>query len=288
MKLFNGVKYVSTHGTSQGIIPRFQLHFMEMSEFAFPFDDERKKIVENFCDQTQDHFTNFYDVYNEVLDLRNQYIEGILNGKYFSVSDENGITSDISPEILIRKRIVDFFILGKQLLNNFCKSRLIVDGSFDIGIVLLTKKENIENYISKESQNFRYKNAYIKVIKIASQAQDDFLRDFIFRRGSLEHDYGKSIPDFNIHLKEGNVTIEEPVIFGENVFEQVVRYYKSILNLIEDIACYFFGVNAHINSKGLITLLKRNGESDPSKFKYLYAVTLHVNDPDLTPMLISK
>ncbi|MCX2574859.1 hypothetical protein [Pedobacter sandarakinus] len=260
-----------------------------MSEFAFPFNKERKNLVESFVDQTQDHFTNFYDVFNEVINLRNEYIDGILTGKYFSVSGENEITSDISPEIVIRRKIVDFFISGKQLLNNFCLSNLISDGEFEAKDFLLSKPEVIEKYIRKQSSKFKYKSGYTKIANIAFEAQKKFLANFMFRRNRIEHDYGKNIPDFKIYVNDlKEIKIIEPIYYEENIFEQIINYYYSTLDLIEDVSSYFFGVNAHINSKGIITLLKRKEKADPSKFKYRYAIKLHVNDPNLVPMLRSK
>jgi len=45
MGLLGKIVYTSSHGTAQGIIPRFFIHFEEMSNMAFVGDAERKSGI---------------------------------------------------------------------------------------------------------------------------------------------------------------------------------------------------------------------------------------------------
>ena len=189
MSLLGGINYVSNHGTSQGIITRFFLHFEEMSKFAFLGDKQREATYLRYENKNREDFTNFYDTYNEILDLRKEYLDGIKSGIYFSILPNGNTTSDATPEIKIRKRIMEFFISGRQLLNNFCKSELLDDGDFKLSSFLLSKDKVVEKYLSEAQNKFRFKDGYKKIISIATEAQDDFKRDFMQLRGDLEHEY---------------------------------------------------------------------------------------------------
>lgn len=119
--LLSGINYISNHGTSQGILTRFFLHFEKMAEMGFmgmrwPAAKSRYELYEK---KNKEDFTNFYDTYHEVMKLREEYLQGVNNGTYFSINLDGSTSSDSTPEILIRKRIKEFFISGRQLLNNF-------------------------------------------------------------------------------------------------------------------------------------------------------------------------
>ncbi|MDB5014654.1 MAG: hypothetical protein JWQ25_2856, partial [Daejeonella sp.] len=142
MGLFGKIVYISDHGTAQGIIPRFFLHFKEMSEMAFLGDKERAKRYWDYYDKNRDDFTNFYDSYHQIKQLRKRYIEGILSGEYFQRFENGEFTADKSPEVKIKKAIQDFFKDSKPFLNNFAKSKLLDDGVLQLAKLLVVSEKN--------------------------------------------------------------------------------------------------------------------------------------------------
>ena len=285
MSLLGGINYISNHGTAQGIITRFFLHFEEMGKFAFLGDNERKAKYLKYEVRLMEDFTNFYDTYYEILDLRAEYIQGIENGMYFSAFPDGRTTSDKTPEIKLRRRIMEFFISGRQLLNKFCKSKLLDDGAFKLSLFLLSKDDVVEKYLKSTQGKFKFKNGYKKIVDIAKDAQNDFKRDFMQLRADLEHSYDTSILPFSIAVNGSTIVIVEPSHNGTNIFKLIDRYYNGTLNLIEDMAAYFYGINACSKSHGQITLFKRMGEVNPAKFKYRYTITLDVGYPDLQRLI---
>jgi len=285
--LLSGINYISNHGTSQGILTRFFLHFEKMAEMGFmgkrwPAAKSRYELYEK---KNKEDFTNFYDTYHEVMKLREEYLQGVNNGTYFSINLDGSTSSDSTPEILIRKRIKEFFISGRQLLNNFGKSGLLEDGDFKVSSFLLYKESVVEKYIKTFSENFRYKQGYLKIIDIAKKAQVDFKKDFMQLRADIEHDYDTEIPKFKICAYNREAVVEEPTYNGTNFFILIDKYYHGTLNLIEDMAAYFYGVNACANTDGKITLFFRKDEVDPPRFRFRYALTLDVGDPSLQRLI---
>ncbi|MGX5687407.1 hypothetical protein [Arcticibacter tournemirensis] len=252
-----------------------------MSKAAFPGDKDREERYWRYHDRNLEDFTNLYDLNYKILDLRKNYLDGIKNGTFFFTLPDGRTSSDGTPEIKIRKSIMDFFISGKQLLNNFCKSELLDDGVFKLSAFLLCKDNTVENYLLSTQERFRFKNSYKKIVDIAKDAQHDFKKDFMDLRNSFEHLYAPLIEPFQITVDRGQIRIIEPSYNSTNIFELVEKYYERTLDLIEDMAAYFFGINACVMSKGYMTLFKRKNEVDPSNFKYRYTITLDVGDPDL-------
>ncbi len=279
--MLGGINYFSNHGTSQGIIPRFFLNFKDMSTFAFMGDKTREELYRNYEKTHQEAFTNFYDMYFEIQKLRLEYINGLNSGKYFKFLEKGKTSSDTTPEITIRRKIKEFFMSGRQLVESFGRSGLLDDEEFKISKFLLADAEKVEHYKSKYSKNFRFPRGYTKIIDMVLDANSHFKVDFFSIRGKLVHD-NLQISPFRLESANGRLVIYEPTIKGVNVFVQIEKYFNGTFDLIEDIAAYFFGINAHVKSHGKITLLMRKPEDvDPANFRYRYTITLDVNDSTL-------
>lgn len=283
MGLLGKIVYTSNHGTAQGIISRFFFHFEEMSKMAFFGDLERKKRYKDYYDKNLNDFTNFYDSYQQVIQLRKEYIEGIISGKYYKHFENGEFTADKSPEVKIMKSIQDFFKDGKPFLNNFAKSKLLDDGVFELEKLLVVSEKNYNRTKLEITPNLKLKG-YEVLFNIIEDAQTSFKKDFFLIRDKLEHNYMK-LPDFEVKTENGITNIIDPHLDGKNIFMLIDLYYSKTLDLIEDLAAHFFGNNACFNSNGIITLFYNNGRIEPENFRYRYKITLDVNDSELTKLI---
>lgn len=283
MGFLGKIVYTSNHGTAQGIIPRFFLHFEDMSKMAFLGDLDRKKRYQDYYDKNLNDFTNFYDSYQQVIQLRKDYIEGIISGKYYKRFENGEFTADRSPEVKIIKAIQDFFKDGKPFLNNFAKSKLLNDGVLEMEKLLVVSEKAYNKAKLEMSPNLKLKG-YEVLFKIIEDAQASFKKDFFLIRDEFEHNYMK-LPGFEIRVENGITNIIDPHFDGKNIFKLIDIYYYKTLDLIEDLAAYFFGNNVCFNTKGIITLFYNNEKIDPQNFRYRYRITLDVNDPDLTKLI---
>jgi len=282
-KLLGKIVYTSNHGTSQGIVTRFFLQFEEMSKFAFMGDQERKKLHENYYNKNLNDFTDFYDIYQLILKLRRNYIEGIKSGLFYKAFENGEFTADKSPEVNIKKAIKDFFSAGKPLLNNFAKSKIIDDGNFELVKLLIKSPESFDKAKNEMLPNLKIKG-YNVLFQIIEDAQTEFKKDFFLIRDAFEHNY-LQIPNFEIKESNGVIFIEDPKLKGENVFKLIDFYYHKTLNLIEDLSAYFFGLNVCLRTNGNITLFSRKSGIDPSHSIYKYTLSINCNDPNLIQLI---
>jgi len=283
MSLLGKPVYISDHGTAQGIIPRFFLHFEEMSKMAFLGDEERKKIFLNYFNNSLNEFTNFYDSYQNILQLRKDYIEGIVSGKYYKRFENGEFWADKSPEVKIKKAVQDFFKDGKPFLNNFAKSGLLDDSPFVLNKLLVVSEKSY-NKAKSEMLPFLRLPGYNILFHLIEEAQVKFKKEFFIIRDEFEHN-SLRVQDFEVKYENGVTHITDPSYKGQNIFKLIDKFYYWTLDLIENLSAYFFGLNACNNSKGAITLFYNNGVVDPSKFRYRYTITLDVKDPDLTRLI---
>ncbi len=250
---------------------------------AFMGDITRENLYDEYYENNLDDFTNFYDGYQNVIQLRKEYIEGIISGKYYSRFDSGEFTADKSPEVKIKKAIQDFFKDGKPFLTNFAKSRLLNDGVLQLERLLVVSEKNYKTAKDEMISSLPYK-VYEVFFNLIEDAQDAFKKDFFLIRDKFEHNSFR-LPDFETNFENGTLHIIDPHINGQNIFKLIDLYYYSSLNLIEDLAAYFFGINAYHRSNGMITLFSNNGLVEPSNFRFRYTITLDVGDPDLTKLI---
>lgn len=128
-QLFKGYSTFSNHGTSQGIIPRFYLQMVDMAQFAFEKEGVEEKL-HSFLNKNISDFTDFYDLFTELKSTYIDYRDGLKIGKYYSLSDKGTFNHDRSNELILKKKIKDFFIQGRLVIYNFGKSEVINDGEF--------------------------------------------------------------------------------------------------------------------------------------------------------------
>lgn len=252
MSIFDGYETISNHGTSQGILPRFFFQTLELATSAFGKTDGDKKVGD-FLTKNIPDFTNFYDLHQEIVSDYDDFKKGLSNGKYFSINDKGQFRLDRSVEISMEKKIKDFFILGRLLVNNFAKSGLIDSEHFKLNDIFIVSEKNF----------IKNKTAYIKIdsskrfeilFDIVEQARELFLTEFNQIRADIEHQ-NLSIPKFVINTKSGEFT--EPSFKGhESMIDEINLYYGYLLDIIELLIAFYFAIEA-VSKKPMFGMFER-------------------------------
>lgn len=280
-QIIRGYSTLSNHGTSQGIIPRFYLQMREMAQFALDKTDLENRF-ENFLQKNIPDFTDFYDLFNEVKEIYVEYKEGLLNGKYYSINEKTAFHHDRSKEIILKRKIKDFFILGRLVVFNFGKSGIINDRNFVINNFLLVKKRNFQNSKLKYLES-KLDIDYSILIEIIENARNNFLTAFIQKRADFEHE-NLQVDDFKVKLVDEKIVITEPTFGQGNLLTEIETSYEKILELIEILMAFYFGLNATQKMKGFMTLFRRT-DFDYSNFKYKYVIQPSIYESNLIRLI---
>lgn len=265
MSIFKGHQVISNHGTSQGILPRFWLQTMELAESAFGKAEGDKKLGDFFTKNVND-ITNLYDLYHEIAIEYNDYRVGLTDGRYFSINDKEQFKLDQSVELKFEKKIKDFFILGRLLVNNFAKTTIIDSEYFVLNKVIIVNDKNFDKnkleYIELDpSQRF------LPLFEIIEKARKEFLNEFNDVRAEIEHN-NYSIPKFEINTENGNFT--EPSLHGRKLLiEELEYYYNSLLDLIENLIVYYFGIEAVSKNNNLALYFRKDYDFQKTVSKYM-------------------
>ncbi|MEI7979705.1 MAG: hypothetical protein WCI53_12730 [Bacteroidota bacterium] len=280
--LFKGDSTFSNHGTSQGIIPRFYLQMIDMAQFAFDKEGVEERL-QNYLDKNISDFTDFYDLFTELKTLYIDYRDGLKNGKYYSIDNKVSFKQDRSNELTLKKKIKDFFIQGRLVIYNFGKSGVINDGEFILNNFLIVKDGNFQK--SKESCiNSSAGNKYKFLIEIIEKAREDFLSEFNQTRANFEHQ-NLQIEDFKVQVLNSQIEVIEPILGNMNLLTKIDYFYEQILDLIEILMVFFYGIQAHEKTNGFMTLFRRE-EFDYSNMNYRYVVMPNMYGSGLTKLIV--
>lgn len=240
MSIFKGQQTISTHGTKQGITPRFWIQTMELATSVFG-KKEGDDLVGKFFPENLGDFTNLYDIFHEIKNDYSDFSEGLKDGRYFSINEKEEFRLDTSVELQLDKKVKDFFILGRLLINNFSKSQILNFEHFDLNKFIIVKDSNF----IKNSDEYNANDASGKfkpLIDLIKEGRNNFLTDFNQIRADIEHNNFK-VPKFNINTNNGNFV--EPSINGQQtLIQELSFYYENLLELLENIIAYFFAVIA--------------------------------------------
>jgi hypothetical protein len=235
---------ISTHGTAQGILPRFQLQPWELAKLAL---DKKFEIHfspgSKYFDGVVLELTQLYDIYNEIISLTKDYKEGVENGKYFKTDERGHTTFDREKELKVKKLTNDFFVKGKIVLVNLANSELIKDSDFDFNSFYFCNDERFEHrkaeYLNKSDGKYKC------IIDMMSKAKIDFLTEFNKIRGAIEHDQFTIDPFKLIKTAKGQYVIE-PDINNKYLTVKLTEFYEALLEYVEKAVVYFIGVNGEL------------------------------------------
>ncbi len=280
-RLFQGYSTFSNHGTSQGIIPRFYLQMVDMAQFAMDNKGVGEKL-QKFLDTNISDFTEFYDTFTELTEIYIDYREGLKNGKYYSIDEKGTFRHDRSKELTLKKKTKDFFIQGRLVIYNFGKSGVIDDAEFILNNFLIVSEKNFEkNRVN--CLNSPVGKKYEILLQIIEDARKDFLTSFNQIRADFEHQ-NLQIEDFKVQINNNQVEIIEPSFGHSNLLTEVENCYKRLLDLIEILMAYFFGLQAYEKTNGFMTLFKRD-KYDYSNLLYGYVIMPNMYENGLTKLI---
>jgi len=221
-QFFKGYSTFSNHGTSQGIIQRFYLQMVDMAQFAFDKEGIEERL-NDFLNKNISDFTEFYDLFTELKSVYIDYKDGLKNGKYYSLDDKISFRHNRSNELVLKKKIKDFFIQGRLVINNFGKSGVINDGEFILSNFLIVKDSNFEtNKLS--CLNNPEGNKYRILIEILEEAREDFLSEFIQARADFEHQ-NLQIEDFKVEIINNQIEVIEPSLNNANLISKIEYFF---------------------------------------------------------------
>jgi hypothetical protein len=156
------------------------------------------------------------------------------------------------------------------------ESEIITDNYFDLNKLLLVNDKNYilnkKELISK-SPDYRY-NCLFNLIE---KARTEFLSDFNNIRVNFEHNQ-LLLDKYEVILEGNSKKIIEPKLGNKNLSFAINYYYENILELIEKLMCYYYGINAYVNSSGGLNLFIEK-DFDYSKLIYKYHLSpLHFDN----------
>lgn len=258
---FLGHETVSNHGTSSRIIPRFFNQPLDIAETALGKKDANDKFGP-FLTKNIPDFTDFYDLYNEILEKYTDYKNGLKDGRYFSINERGQFKLDRSVEFEFHRKIKDFYILGRLLINNFCKSKIIDSEHLELNNFILVNDKNFEKNKELYYQNDPTKKFEV-IIKILKQSRDEFLNTFNQIRVDFEHK-NLEIPKFDVNTKTGEFT-EPGITDSGTLIEEITYCYNYLLDMVEALMVHYFGILA-VEKRKIMGLFVRK-DYDYTKLK---------------------
>lgn len=266
--LYTRINKLNNHGTKQGIIPRFVLQMLDLEDKAFMPIGRIKKSYKYVTVACTD-FTSFYDLNQEIKIKRNEFHKRLISKEIVEIQENGVLSIDRTSETSILQNVKDFFIKGRILVNNWAKSEVITDEFFDLRNLLIVKDSNfITNsyqYLSlDEHRRYEY------LFKLIENGRTQFLNRFNNIRAKIEHE-DLTLNYSRIELINDEIIIFEPFLDNAAMYELVDFFYENILNLIEKVMAYYYGINAYINWNESMSLFRRE-EIDFDKKLYEYVI----------------
>jgi hypothetical protein len=75
--------------------------------------------------------------------------------------------------------------------------------------------------------------------------------------------------DFDFNEKK----VKEPIINGMLLSQAIDFYYENILDMIEKLMCYFYGINAHLRSnRNLKLFIVKDFDYKNLKYKFIISI----------------
>lgn len=275
---FIGSETSSNHGTSQGILPRFFLQMYDLAQFALI---DKKVLDEKFAPFSENNvsdFTDFYDLFQDIKTIYNEYLNGLKSRKYYSIDENGSYHHDRTQELILKKKIKDFFILGRLLINNFAKSEIIDDNKIVLNDLLIVNDKNFQKNKSRFLEN-KEGISYKILFQIIEDSRNEFLNTFNQIRADIEHN-NLQIGKFLVKIEKGEIKVKEPSLIKYKLIEELEIFYERILEFIEILMAYYYGLNAYQRTDGFLTLFQRK-EYDYTALKYRFVIKSRIGDDSL-------
>ncbi|NVN95340.1 MAG: hypothetical protein HXX18_08670 [Bacteroidetes bacterium] len=266
--LYSKVYKLNNHGTKQGIIPRFVHQMLDLEEIAFmPIGGLKKSY--KYINVAISDFTSFYDLNQEIKIKRNEFYNKLISKEIIETQENGALSIDRTLETNLLENVKAFFIKGRILINNWAKSDVLTDEYFDLKNLLIVNDSNFiknsNHYLSlDEHRRYEY------LLKLIENGRKQFLTRFNNIRARIEHE-NFQLYYSQIELINDEIKIFEPLLDNTAMYELVDFFYENILNLIEKVMVYYYGINAYLNWNKSMNLFKRE-EVDFDNQLYEYVI----------------
>jgi hypothetical protein len=247
--MFSHIEYGSNHGMTQGIVPRFYLQVLDLAQLVIG-EKEFEKKYDVFEKTVMPELQNLYNIYHEIIELIDDYKEGMSNGKYYKLSSQGTPMIDRGNEEKIKNLVKDYIIRNKVLLVNFSQCGLMNDDGFDFNqfTVFNDKREKRkQDYLARPDYKFA------PLIDLVEKANELFIKDLFGLRNSFEHQ-AFYLDKFNLKPLKGAAEVHEPQLAGRMLSDKLSFYYEGTLDYIERIMVYYFGILGEEKMKGFLQL----------------------------------
>jgi hypothetical protein len=242
------IEYDSNHGTSQGIWTRFYLQMVDLGELAIgknDFDNRTSVYLEKVIPD----LTNLYDIYNKIISTIDDYKTGVENGKYYKINEKGHSSFYRLAEVEIYNLTKDFIIRSKILVVNFMKCGFADERNFKLADFFFC---NEIKFIEKKKLYLKKSyGKYSPLLNLIEKAKTEFLNQLNEIRGAIEHDLF-SLPKFSLHKNNNSATISEPDLQDQILSIKLKFFYEKILDFVEKMMCYYFGINGEIEKGGFL------------------------------------
>lgn len=268
--IFSTIDYDRDHGMDQGIWPRFYLQILSLAEMAGGADLFHQK-AELYEKEVIPEIKNLYDLHHQLQDAIADYKLGMEDGRYYKKDAHDTTILQTYHERNILNIFKNFIIRGKMLLVHFGKCEIIDENNFILDSFIHVKNQN--NFDERKRQYLSSSDCrYLPIINLIDVARTSFLNEFTEHRGEVEHKiykYGK----FDLRVEDGKVIVIEPILMGFPLSQKVLFYYNSMLDLIEKILVYYYGINGERHLQGY-ALLEVNPNYDYTNQIYKYTFSM--------------
>ena len=228
---------LNSHGTEQGIIPRFVLQMLELEEKAFMPIGRLKKSYK-YVNVASSDFTSFYDLNQEIKIKRSEFYKKLISQEIVETQQNGVLSIDRTIETSLLQNVKDFFIKGRILINNWARSEVITDEYFDLKNLLIVKDSNFINN-AKHYLSLDEHRRYEYLFKLIENGRKQFLSRFNNIRARIEHE-NFQLYYSRIELINDEIKIFEPLLDNEPMYELVDFFYENILDLIEKVMGYYY------------------------------------------------
>jgi len=265
-KLFSHIEYDSNHGMDLGIWPRFYLQIQDLAEFSSKSFDSNglyeKEVISGI--------KNLYDIHFLIQNLIQDYSTGLKDGRYYYKTSQGMHAIQTHQEREISNKIEDFLSRGKVLLIRLGDCGIIDKSDFNITDFVKVNDSNFEK--AKDKYLLKTDKRYLPIINLINKSRNSFLNEFKYLREEAQHEFFK-LDRFKIQTVNDQIVVEEPIFKGLPLSTKISFYYENILDFIEKVLVYYFGINGELHLKGF-AYLEFNPDYNYSKQHYKYTFAL--------------
>jgi hypothetical protein len=269
MSLRIHAEYEGISGMEQGIVPRFYLQMLDLSQFAGEEVKADEKL-EDFRVSVIPELDELREIYVDLIAKIADFIEGVESGRYYTLKPSGHTNLDRRAETQVKRLTKSFFLQAKLVLENFVNCGLLDDTDFKLSTYIKANEENFKN--RKKQYETSSKTIYKPLLNLIEKANSLFLMELKDVRGSYTHK-SFTVDRFEVEIGGPQATAKEPDLGGAPLSAKVSFIYEGLLDFLEKMMAYYLGINAEIHLKGVVALCV-NDDFNYAEQRYKYTLAI--------------